>query len=87
MTNFRKAVSAEYAAYCESSEAPQTSGPSPIRAAKLVEIRARLSLKYFPKIVEVNTNPEYLDWKGIIGPGKQLRDMLRNEVPNSPRIT
>ncbi len=36
------------------------------------------SVKFRPR-AEANTDPAYLDWKGITGPGKQLRDSLAIE--------
>lgn len=32
-------------------------------------------VKFRPR-AETNTDPAYLAWKGIIGPGKQLRDII-----------
>ena len=35
------------------------------------------SIPILPPRKEVNTDPAYLEWKGITGPGKQLRDMIK----------
>ena len=52
---FAKAVNDAYAAYCESAEAPQTKGPSPVRAARYAQICKELARK-FPSRAELAAN-------------------------------
>lgn len=53
--------------------------------AEIIKVWRELWRQYGCKSVpfrpraETNTDPAYLAWKGIIGPGKQLRDILASQ--------